>query len=400
MRIAFGSLRTGATAGLAVRPVRNYAQTGWRPRCRPGLIAGAAAVIALGSTYRTAEAQKIFDVKFYRDAEPVISEAAGVLTRERCIFEFRAEELTKRLNDALREQRDGLDALEKSESAGVISRSRASVSRVYAANNVLTLTDLIGKVEKFPRCLNSVGPSPGRSTPQIGSLGGSSATPSDRKLRTTNIRGAGTAGLSIGFNFNGNFHMLRQTETSEATRVVTNEFKDSSKGPGVGFDARYQFPVGNGVQAGLKGSFDYLNQATNHAFASGIFLGNTINSITNVSVTVGVEVTPQVFLFTNFGPSWIDRNQKLNFLSRTTAVDSSAAGVTVGGGVDVRPPDWSVPITVGIDHTFVQQKSVTNPDSPGFTYGNNSSVTTARVGVRVPLHGEYTAGQLRNLFPY
>jgi hypothetical protein len=253
------------------------------------------------------------------------------------------------------------------------------------------LTDLIGKVEKFPRCLNSVGPPPARST-QVGSLGGSSATSSDRKLRTTNIRGVGT-GLSFGFNFNINSHMLRQTERLEATGAVTNDFKDSNQAPGVGFNARYLVPVGNnGIQMGGYASFDYLNQATNRTFGGASFLGNTINSMTNAGITVGVEATPQIFIYTNFGPSWIDRNQKLNFLGRTTAVDSSAPGVTVGGGVDFLPPGWSVPITVEIDHTFVQQKTVINPDSPGFGYGNDSGVTTARVGIRVPLPSVSDAG--------
>jgi hypothetical protein len=116
----------------------------------------------------------------------------------------------------------------------------------------------------------------------------------------------------------------------------------------------------NGIQVGGYASFDYLNQATNRTFGGASFLGNTINSMTNAGITVGVEATPQIFIYTNFGPSWIDRNQKLNFLGRTTAVDSSAPGVTVGGGVDFLPPGWSVPITVEIDHTFVQQKTVIN----------------------------------------
>jgi opacity protein-like surface antigen len=194
-------------------------------------------------------------------------------------------------------------------------------------------------------------------------------------------------GFHVGANFNFNSHMLGQTETFGATGVVTNQFSDFNQALGVGFNAGYLFPVGNNgiLQAGPFVSFDYLNQDTNHSLAGGFFLGNTINSITTVGATVGVAVTPQIFLYTDFGASWVDRDQKLNFLGRTTAVNASAPGVTVGGGVEFHPSDWLVSMIFEVDHTFVQKTSVSNPDSPGFIYGNDSNINRVKAGIRVPL---------------
>ena len=386
MRILFGLLRVDAMAGLAARSVRNCAQTGWRLCNRSGLVACAALVVALSWTYRTAEAQiKIVDVNFPGNANALLDEVDGILNKEKCLFEFRAEELTRQVNAAYDEMFANRDTLDDAHRAkNVSNRDYKRITR--AANiHLIALQSLIERIRDFPRCLNFVGRPPGGSTPQVGSPGGSSAKPSDRNLRTTNIRGVGT-GLSFGFNFNGNVHMLGQTETSKATGAVTHDFKDSSQGPGAGFNARYLFPFGNnGILVGPYAAFDYLGQETNHILGGGFFLGNTINSITTVGGTVGINATPQTFLFTNFGASWIDRDQRLNFLGRTTAVDSSAPGVTVGGGMDFRPIGSPMSITIEVGHTFVKKRSVSNPDSPGFIYDNDSGVTTAKVGIRVPL---------------
>jgi hypothetical protein len=133
---------------------------------------------------------------------------------------------------------------------------------------------------------------------------------------------------------------------------------------------------------GPQVSFDYLNLATNHPFGGGSFLGNTINSITSVGITAGVNATPQTFVYASVGPSWIDRTQKLNFLGPTTAVDSSAPGATVGVGVQFRPSGWSVPLFFEVDETFVTKTSVSNPGSQGFLYLNSSDVTTVKGGVQ------------------
>jgi hypothetical protein len=386
MQIVFWLPRVGAKAGPAVRSVRKYAQAGWRLRNRSGLVACAALVVALSSTYRTAEAQvKIVDVNFPVAPDALVEEIDSILNRETCLFEFRAEELTKQAQAALDELRANYRTLDDAHRAKNVSdRDYKRLGRA-AGIRLGALESTISRISDFPRCLNFVGSPPGRSTPQVGSLEGSSATSSDRKLRTTNIRGVGT-GLSFGLNFSGNFHMLGQTETSEATGAVTNDFSNSSEALGVGFNARFLFPVGNsGVLAGPNVSFDYLNQDTSHALGGGFFLQNTVKSITNVGITVGVNPTPQILFYTNFGASWIDRDQKLNFLGPTTTVDSSAPGATVGIGMQFRPPGWAVPIVLEVDQTFVQKTSVSNPGSPGFLYRNSSDVTTVKAGVVIPV---------------
>jgi hypothetical protein len=174
MQIVFWLPRVRAKAGPAVRSVRKY---GWRLRIRSGLVACAALIVALSWTYRTAEAQiKIVDVNFPVAPDALIEEVDSILNREMCLFEFRAEELTRQVQAALDELRANYGILDDAHRAKNVSDRDFKRLGRGAGIRLGALEASIWRIRDFPRCLNFVGSPPGRlkmegdERPEIGRL--------------------------------------------------------------------------------------------------------------------------------------------------------------------------------------------------------------------------------------
>jgi opacity protein-like surface antigen len=243
-----------------------------------------------------------------------------------------------------------------------------------------------------------------------------------RKLRTTNVRtppappepvrlyqvipptfftpGRSTANTALGpSNFSGlyleghvtgNLNMLRQTEIFEATRVVTNEFSDSSNVLRGGFGAGYLVPLGKNFLIGPTFSVDFLNQDTNHNFPGGFFLGQTINTIVTVGGQAGFVPLPNLFVYGEVGAAFVSVTQKLNFLGPVTTADNTVTGLNLGIGAAFQPINWQIagnPVTM-----FVQYNDIILPDADfnnagnsSFIYRNRNDFHKINVGFRVLL---------------
>jgi hypothetical protein len=178
MQITFDTSRAGAMAAPAISSVRRYTQTGWRLSLRFNLFAYAMATLALLSMYQAAEAQVDLSLYegFFNTADSVRDEIDGILKTEKCLFEFRAEELTKRLNDTIQGLSSVNDTAWGAREAKQISGEKYLDvwGRVFARSKALKAQ--IRRVKNFPRCLNFVGSPPGRlkmqgdARPEIGRL--------------------------------------------------------------------------------------------------------------------------------------------------------------------------------------------------------------------------------------
>jgi opacity protein-like surface antigen len=429
MQIASGLPRVDAMATPAARSVPGYAKTGWRHRCRSGLIAGATAIVALSSTYRGAHAQiKIVDQNFYEVADPVIEETRGILKKEMCLSHFRAEELKKRIGDTIREMKPGDETLREAHSAKQISDELFTLVRGKALGRLRDLQALYRRVEAFPRCRAPGAAQPGTPgdagvfrhgnwpeeirrpiTPGAGPQEPAKLYSVGRPLEPAKLNSVGTlvkppvhwSGWYVAVDGSENFNTLGQQERFKMNGAVTNDFSDSSQATGFGFGAGYLLQTGlPNIVVGASGSLDVLNQDVNHNFAGGFFLGQTTGVIGSVNALVGVAAAPNLLLYAEAGPAFASLTHKLNFSGVETSVDKWVAGLNLAIGAAYQPPDWqvgghAVAIFGQINRIILPDTTFDNPGSPGFIYSNHTNITKVEVGVRIQelaLHEWLTIG--------
>jgi opacity protein-like surface antigen len=182
--------------------------------------------------------------------------------------------------------------------------------------------------------------------------------------------------------------MLGQTERFRMTDAVTNQFSDSSNAVGGGLSAGYLFPLGNNIFVGPAVSVDFLNQNTNHDFAGGFFLGQTINTITTVSGQVAFAPLPGLLFYGEAGAAFANVTQKLNFTGLVTTSDQTVTGLNVGIGAAFQPFNWQIagiPVVVfgQYNHIFLPDTQFINPGSPAFTYNNQTDIDKVEAGIRL-----------------
>jgi hypothetical protein len=179
----------------------------------------------------------------------------------------------------------------------------------------------------------------------------------------------------LGAQLSGSFGMLETNEFLAATDVRTNHFEDNGSGGGAGINAGYNWrPAGSNVVFGPFASFDYLNQAINHSFPGGTFLGTTPRWVANAGMKAGVATSPNVYLYGLVAAAFL--NQDLN-VSFATAASSNVTtpGVTVGAGGEFRSSSWQLaghPISLfaQYQHTWWDTAHFDRPaSSPAFNYG-------------------------------
>jgi hypothetical protein len=194
----------------------------------------------------------------------------------------------------------------------------------------------------------------------------------------------------IGFFIGGHFIKLtgdlKSTER-DATDQVTNKFADSKDPVGGGIIVGAKFtPWANNVVVAPFASFDFMNAAVNHTFASGSFLGSTANFIG----TLGVKVGPQIqnfWLYGIAGVSVLNETLHVNFLPVTSSTDANVPGATIGAGLAYKLPNLpNVSLFAEYQHTWWRDGKFNTPlASPLFNYTFARQDDVAKVGFTVSL---------------
>jgi hypothetical protein len=175
--------------------------------------------------------------------------------------------------------------------------------------------------------------------------------------------------------------------------VVTNDFSDRSQGIGFGIGAGYLFQTSiPNILVGASASLDVLKLDTLHTIPGGFFLGQNTGVIGALKAQAGVVAAPNVLVYGEVGPAFINIDQKLNFVGPVTAVNRTVPGVDFGAGIAFQPAGLQVagiPLAVftQINYIILRAETYDNPGSPLFRYRNNTDITRVGFGVRLPIGG-------------
>lgn len=206
-------------------------------------------------------------------------------------------------------------------------------------------------------------------------------------VSTTTEQVSWTGGY-LGAQLFGSYGMLDTSEFFAATDVRTNQFEDSGSGGGAGINAGYNWRLaGSNVVVGPFASFDYLNQAINHGFPGGTFLGTTPRWVANAGVKAGIATSPNLYLYGLAAAAFLNQDLDVNFATAASS-NVTTPGVTVGAGAEFRS-SWQLaghPISLfaQYQHTWWDTAHFDRPaSSPAFNYGFRREGDTVKLGVNL-----------------
>ena len=145
--------------------------------------------------------------------------------------------------------------------------------------------------------------------------------------------------------------------------------------------------AGSNVVVGPFASFDYLNQAINHGFPGGTFLGTTPRWVANAGVKAGIATSPNLYLYGLAAAAFLNQDLDVNFATAASS-NVTTPGVTVGAGAEFRS-SWQLaghPISLfaQYQHTWWDTAHFDRPaSSPAFNYGFRREGDTVKLGVNL-----------------
>lgn len=202
--------------------------------------------------------------------------------------------------------------------------------------------------------------------------------------------GAGApTGAYAGIQLAGNIGDQLIHEHRASTGALTNELANSSAEPGAGIVAGYNFALAGNVFGGPYVSWDFYDQRINNNFTGGTFIGSTTNWVVDVGLKAGYAASWNAAIYGLIAASFLNEDQKINFGGPVTSDRRTIAGLSVGGGVEVRPmvlqsSGMPVALFAQYQHTWYEDAKLTMPAaSPLFNYQYQRTNDTFKAGVIV-----------------